>query len=240
MAVNSMGSSLNVDSIVTSLMKPYQAKVSAVNKEISTVQSTISNLGKLKSGLSELKDSLQKVENNQTTPLSVDDLKSALKGFVKEYNESKALTKDSNDMNLKRFTEKLRREIDPTVAASIGLSFDKVGLAQFDENKFNTANTTDSVALTNAVNSVFDTALGNGSAINSTIRNGGSLDYSKDLLSNRGIDANSILVLKAEKEGTSINSVSDNDKVALDAGLSVADVILPQTRPEFIDQLGLW
>ena len=45
MAVNSMGSSLNVDSIVTSLMKPYQAKVSAVNKEISTVQSTISNLG---------------------------------------------------------------------------------------------------------------------------------------------------------------------------------------------------
>lgn len=162
MAVNSMGSSLNVDSIVTSLMKPYQAKVSAVNKEISTVQSTISNLGKLKSGLSELKDSLQKVENNQTTPLSVDDLKSALKGFVKEYNESKALTKDSNDMNLKRFTEKLRREIDPTVAASIGLSFDKVGLAQFDENKFNTANTTDSVALTNAVNSVFDTALGNG------------------------------------------------------------------------------
>ena len=87
MAVNSMGSSLNVDSIVTSLMKPYQAKVSAVNKEISTVQSTISNLGKLKSGLSELKDSLQKVENNQTTPLSVDDLKSALKGFVKEYNK---------------------------------------------------------------------------------------------------------------------------------------------------------
>lgn len=64
--------------------------------------------------------------------------------------------------------------------------------------------------------------------------------HSKDLLSNRGIDANSILVLKAEKEGTSINSVSDNDKVALDAGLSVADVILPQTRPEFIDQLGLW
>ena len=185
MAVNSMGSSLNVDSIVTSLMKPYQAKVSAVNKEISAVQSTISNLGKLKSGLSELKDSLQKVENNQTTPLSVDDLKPALKGFVKEYNESKALTKDSNDMNLKRFTEKLRREIDPTVAASIGLSFDKVGLAQFDENKFNTANTTDSVALTNAVNSVFDTALGNGSAINSTIRNGGSLDYSKDLLSNK-------------------------------------------------------
>ncbi|ENV83567.1 hypothetical protein F941_00872 [Acinetobacter bouvetii DSM 14964 = CIP 107468] len=64
--------------------------------------------------------------------------------------------------------------------------------------------------------------------------------HSKDLLSNRGIDSNSILILKSEKEGTSINSVSDNDKIALEAGLSVADVILPQTRPVLIEQLGLW
>ncbi|MFN4106063.1 MAG: AAA family ATPase [Acinetobacter johnsonii] len=64
--------------------------------------------------------------------------------------------------------------------------------------------------------------------------------HSKDLLSNRGIDSNSILILRSEKEGTSINSVSDNDKIALEAGLSVADVILPQTKPALIEQLGLW
>lgn len=64
--------------------------------------------------------------------------------------------------------------------------------------------------------------------------------HSKDLLSNRGIDSNSILILKSEKEGTSINSISDNDKIALEAGLTVADVILPQTRPALIEQLGLF
>lgn len=64
--------------------------------------------------------------------------------------------------------------------------------------------------------------------------------HSKDLLSNRGIDANSILILNSEKEGTAIHSVSNNDKIALEAGLTVADVILPQTRPALIDQLGLW
>ncbi len=64
--------------------------------------------------------------------------------------------------------------------------------------------------------------------------------HSKDLLSNNGIDPNSVLVLKSEKEGTSINEVSEHDKVALDAGLSVADVILPQTKPKNIEQLGFW
>lgn len=64
--------------------------------------------------------------------------------------------------------------------------------------------------------------------------------HSKDLLGNRGIDASSVLLLKSEKEGTVINFISDNDKLALDAGLTVAEVILPQTRPEMIEQLGLW
>ncbi|WP_288379042.1 ATP-binding protein [uncultured Acinetobacter sp.] len=64
--------------------------------------------------------------------------------------------------------------------------------------------------------------------------------HSKDLLSNNGIDADSVLVLKSEKEGTSINEVSNNDRVALDAGLSIADVILPQTKPKNIEQLGFW
>ncbi|WP_312048609.1 AAA family ATPase [Acinetobacter courvalinii] len=64
--------------------------------------------------------------------------------------------------------------------------------------------------------------------------------HSKDLLSNNGIDANSVLILQSEKEGTSINEVSETDKIALDAGLTVADVILPKTKPKNIEQLGFW
>ncbi len=64
--------------------------------------------------------------------------------------------------------------------------------------------------------------------------------HSKDLLGNNGIDANSVLILEPEKEGTSINEVSVPDKVALEAGLTVADVILPKTKPKNIEQLGLW
>lgn len=64
--------------------------------------------------------------------------------------------------------------------------------------------------------------------------------HSKDLLNNNGIDANSVLILQSEKEGTSINEVSEHDKIALDAGLTVADVILPKTKPKNIEQLGFW
>lgn len=64
--------------------------------------------------------------------------------------------------------------------------------------------------------------------------------HSQGLLGNNGIDANSILLMKSEKEGTVITPIKEQDKLALESGLTVADVILPQTRPENIEQLGLW
>lgn len=64
--------------------------------------------------------------------------------------------------------------------------------------------------------------------------------HSEHLLSNEGIDANSLVILKPEKEGTTIQSVSEEDRIALQAGLTVAEVILPQTRPTQINQLGFW
>lgn len=64
--------------------------------------------------------------------------------------------------------------------------------------------------------------------------------HSEHLLKNQGIDAQNVVILKPDHEGTKIQPVSESDQIALSAGLSVADVILPQTRPTDIDQLGLW
>jgi predicted ATPase len=67
--------------------------------------------------------------------------------------------------------------------------------------------------------------------------------HSVALLNNKGIDGNSIVILELTREGTTARSVNKTEKMALDAGLSVADVILPQTKPVKIEQLGqlsLW
>ena len=63
--------------------------------------------------------------------------------------------------------------------------------------------------------------------------------HSKPLLSNPGIDSAGVLVLQPSSEGTEIRGVTDSERVALDAGLSISDVVLPNTRPEGIDQLAL-
>jgi|ERR1700723_301467 len=64
--------------------------------------------------------------------------------------------------------------------------------------------------------------------------------HSEALLSNPGIDARSILVLEPNAEGTTIRAVDDIESVSLNAGLSVAEVVLPKTRPEKVEQLALW
>jgi predicted ATPase len=67
--------------------------------------------------------------------------------------------------------------------------------------------------------------------------------HSEALLNNKGIDGNSIVVLEPSREGTNVRPVNDAEIKGLEAGLSVADVILPQTRPKKIEQLGqqsLW
>lgn len=64
--------------------------------------------------------------------------------------------------------------------------------------------------------------------------------HSDTLLSNPGIDARSIVVLEPDKEGSRVRGVSDEELAALEVGLSVADVVMPKTRPDGVEQLGFW
>lgn len=64
--------------------------------------------------------------------------------------------------------------------------------------------------------------------------------HSEAMLKNQGINPDSIIVLEPGKEGTVIRTVNESERLGLDAGLTVADIVLPQTRPKGIEQLGLW
>ncbi len=67
--------------------------------------------------------------------------------------------------------------------------------------------------------------------------------HSDALLRNKGIDARSVIVLEPGHEGTKPRLVNDKEKIGLDAGLSIAEVVLPRTRPKKIHLLGqmrLW
>jgi predicted ATPase len=63
--------------------------------------------------------------------------------------------------------------------------------------------------------------------------------HSEALLSNPGIDARGVLVLESGREGTEIRTVRDAEAEAINSGLTIAEVILPKTRPENTEQLGL-
>lgn len=64
--------------------------------------------------------------------------------------------------------------------------------------------------------------------------------HSQALLNNPGIDPRGVVVLEPSREGTTVRSVDEVEAKGLDAGLSVADVVLPKTRPKGIEQLGFW
>ncbi len=64
--------------------------------------------------------------------------------------------------------------------------------------------------------------------------------HSEAMLNSMGIDSRSVVVLDPSKEGTHARPVSEAESKGLRAGLSVADVVLPQTRPAGVEQLGLW
>lgn len=64
--------------------------------------------------------------------------------------------------------------------------------------------------------------------------------HSEALLANKAIDPAGLAVLVPEGEGTIIRLPSAEEHVGLDAGLSIADVVLPQTKPEQADQLAFW
>ncbi len=63
--------------------------------------------------------------------------------------------------------------------------------------------------------------------------------HSDALLENKGIDPISILRVAPAAEGSEIHSPNDNDLRLLKAGLTPAEVIMPQTRPAGVEQLRL-
>src|ERR1039457_7093300 len=65
--------------------------------------------------------------------------------------------------------------------------------------------------------------------------------HSGDLLSQKGIGGEEVVMLRPDKEGTIVELASSIDEVRdlLDTGLSIADVALPRTAPP-IGQLELF
>lgn len=63
--------------------------------------------------------------------------------------------------------------------------------------------------------------------------------HSEALLSNTGIDARGVLLLESGGEGTKVRTINDSEANAIKSGLSIAEVLLPKTRPEKAEQLGL-
>lgn len=64
--------------------------------------------------------------------------------------------------------------------------------------------------------------------------------HSEALLSNPGIDGRGVLLLESGSEGTRVRVIDEKETLALQAGLSVAEVVLPKTHPASVSQLGLW
>jgi predicted ATPase len=66
--------------------------------------------------------------------------------------------------------------------------------------------------------------------------------HSGDLLSQKGIGGEEVVMLTPGQEGTKVELASSVDEVRdlLDAGMSVADVALPRTTPKGVNQLDLF
>lgn len=64
--------------------------------------------------------------------------------------------------------------------------------------------------------------------------------HSEAMLQNKGIDPRGVIVLEMSHEGTRIRPVNEAEIKGIASGLSIADVVLPQTRPQKIEQLGFW
>lgn len=64
--------------------------------------------------------------------------------------------------------------------------------------------------------------------------------HSAALLENPGIDGRGVILLESTQDGTRARTISEQERETLEAGLSVAEVVLPKTRPSNIDQLGFW
>lgn len=64
--------------------------------------------------------------------------------------------------------------------------------------------------------------------------------HSTSLLSDPGIGSNEILRLEPGKRGVLVHSADEQERKLMQQGLTVADVMLPKTRPENLQQLSLF
>ncbi len=66
--------------------------------------------------------------------------------------------------------------------------------------------------------------------------------HSYDILSSDGISPDEVLLLQNTAEGTTVNRVSDIQEIRaiLDVGLSMADAVIPVTKPKHIEQMLLF
>ena len=64
--------------------------------------------------------------------------------------------------------------------------------------------------------------------------------HSEALLSNPGIDGRGVLLFEPAQEGSRVRILNEGEMAALMAGISIAEAVLPKTRPEAARQLGLF
>ncbi|HQY94338.1 AAA family ATPase, partial [Caldilinea sp.] len=66
--------------------------------------------------------------------------------------------------------------------------------------------------------------------------------HSTDLLRDDGIGFDEVILLRPSAEGTTVSTAYDRSEVKalLDSGLSMADVVIPLTRPAHAEQLSLF
>lgn len=66
--------------------------------------------------------------------------------------------------------------------------------------------------------------------------------HSMDLLSDRGIGPEEVVLLTPTTEGTTVKSAASISEIShlLNSGMSIGEVVLPRTRPQNLGQLELW
>jgi hypothetical protein len=66
--------------------------------------------------------------------------------------------------------------------------------------------------------------------------------HSTDLFKEEGVGPDEVLLLRPDVEGTTVQSASElsDVKVLLEGGLSLAEALVPETRPKDVWQLALF
>jgi len=64
--------------------------------------------------------------------------------------------------------------------------------------------------------------------------------HSESLLSNQGIDGRGIIILEPGQNGTKVRHINQEEEIKINAGFSIAQVVLPKARPALSEQLSLF